>query len=187
MTNWVNNHVPKMTQCKGQIVDKFGQDNTGTIRYEFNQQGFRAPVDFDFIPNYAFFGCSLVFGIGVEYKHTFPAMFNLSHNYGLASTYNNDDTFITIENYLKSDAYSSSAKKFVCWKPYNEENIDSYSKALSEQGFVQLFCGDLMPYKNCFRALANEDFDVSGTHMGIKTHLSTYKLLCTLFGDKNEV
>ena len=183
MLNWVTNHVSGMIQHKGQTIDKFGKDQTGTINYQFNQQGFRSPIDFDFIPNSAFFGCSLVFGIGVAYEYTFPGMFNLSHNYGLAGDYNNNDAFITIENYLNSDAYSSSTKKFVCWTNRNEENIDVYSKRLSQEGFVQLFCGDLMPYKNCFRAVGNVDFDVSGTHMGIKTHLATYELLCSLFNE----
>jgi len=180
MLNWVTNHVPRMIQHKGQTINQFGKDQTGTINYEFNQQGFRSPVDFDFIPDHAFFGNSLVFGIGVAYEYTFPGMFNLSHNYGLAGSYNNDDTFIIIENYLSSDAYSSKTKKAVVWTNRNDENIDSYSKQLSEQGFVQLFCGDLMPYKNCFRAVANVDSDVSGTHMGIKTHLATYRILRSL-------
>jgi hypothetical protein len=179
--NWVNNHVPNMIQHIGQTLDKFGKDRTGLVKYQFNQQGFRSPVDFNFVPEYVFFGNSLVFGIGVAYEYTFPGMFNFSHNYGLAGNYNNDDIFKIIENYLNSDVYSSKTKKAVVWTNRNEENVNSYSKQLSEQGFVQLFCGDLMPYKNCFRAVANIDFDVSGTHMGIKTHLATCRLLSESF------
>jgi hypothetical protein len=181
MLNWVTNHVPGMIQHIGQTIDQFGKDNTGIIKYQFNQQGFRSPMDFNFVPEYVFFGNSLVFGIGVAYEYTFPGMFNLSHNYGLAGSYNNDDTFIIIENYLNSDAYSSKTKKAVVWTNRNEENIDVYSKRLSQEGFVQLFCGKKMPYKNCFSAIPNIDFDVSGTHIGIKTHLATYKALCSLF------
>ena len=181
MPTGVSNHVPGMSQHKGQIINRFGLDQTGTINYQFNQQGFRAPVDFDFAPDYAFFGCSLVFGVGVQHEYAFPTMFNRSHNYGLAGNYNNDDIFLIIKNYLNSDSYISLTKKFVCWTNRNAENIDSYSNQLSQEGFIQLFCGDTMPYKNCFSVLPNIDVDASCTHMGIKTHLTTYKLLCSLF------
>ena len=73
MPTRVTNHVYGMIQHKGQTINQFGLDQTGTINYQFNQQGFRAPIDFDFIPNYAFFGCSLVFGIGVSREYTFPS------------------------------------------------------------------------------------------------------------------
>lgn len=181
MSTWVTNHVPGMIQCLGQTVNQFGLDQTGTIDYQFNQQGFRAPVDFDFVPDYVFFGCSLVFGIGVQHDYIFPTMFNRSHNYGLAGNYNNDDVFLIIKNYLNSDLYNNLTKKFVCWTDRNIENIDSYSNQLSQQGFIQLFCGDTMPYKNCFKLLPNIDVGISHTHMGTKTHMIIYKLLCSLF------
>jgi hypothetical protein len=181
MSTWVINHVPGMIQYQGQTINSFGLDRTETIDYQFNKQGFRSTVDFDFVPDYAFFGCSLVFGIGVPYKSIFPNMFDQSHNYGIAGNYNNNDIFLIIENYLNSSAYSNSAKKFVCWNNRNIESLDHYSQILSEQGFIQIFCGDKMPYKNCFSAFPDVDFDASGTHMGVKTHLITYKLLCNLF------
>ena len=56
------NHVPGMIKNQGQIIESFGKDCTGQINYQFNQQGFRGILDFDFMPEYAFFGCSLVFG-----------------------------------------------------------------------------------------------------------------------------
>jgi hypothetical protein len=181
MSTCVSNHVPGMSQHKGQTINRFGLDQTGTINYQFNQQGFRAPVNFNFVPDYAFFGCSLVFGVGVQYDCAFPTMFAQSHNYGLAGEYNNDDIFLIIENYLNSNVYNSLTKKFVCWADRNTENIDNYSNQLSQQGFIQLFCGDTMPYKNCFAMLSNIDVDASHTHMGTNTHLTIYKLLCSLF------
>lgn len=181
MPTWVINHVPGMLQHRGQTVKQFGLDQTGTIDYQFNQQGFRSPVDFDFVPDYAFFGCSSVFGIGVAHDHIFPSMFPRSHNYGLAGKYDNDDAFLIIDNYLHSSAFSNSTKKFVYWTDRNTESLDLYSKKLSELGFVQSFCGPKMPYNNCFSGVPNVDTDVSLTHMGVNTHLITYKLLCNLF------
>ena len=181
MPAWVTNHIPGMIQFQGQVVDQFGLDHTGTIDYQFNQQGFRSPIDFDFVPDYAFFGCSSVFGIGVAHNHIFPSMFPQSHNYGLAGNYNNDDAFLIINNYLHSSAFSNSAKKFVYWTDRNTESLDLYSRQLSKLGFIQAFCGDKMPYNNCFSGVPNVDADVSGTHMGTNTHLITYKILCQLF------
>jgi hypothetical protein len=182
MSNWVTNHVPGMIQYQGQTVNRFGLDQTGTIDYQLNQQGFRSPTDFDFVPDYAFFGCSSVFGIGVAHNDIFASMFPQSHNYGLAGAYNNDDAFLIIDNYLHSSAFNKSAKKFVYWTNRNTESLDRYSRQLSELGFIQSFCGDRMPYKNCFPGIADVDADVSATHMGPATHLITYKLLCKLFG-----
>jgi len=181
MSTWVINHVPGMIQHQDQTINCFGHDQTETINYQFNKQGFRSNVDFNFVPDYAFFGCSSVFGIGVSDKFIFPNMFNRSHNYGVAGNYNNDDIFLIIENYLNSMAYSNSTKKFIYWTNRNTESLDYYSQKLSEQGFIQAFCGDKMPYKNCFASFPNIDSDISGTHMGAKTHLITYKLLCNLF------
>ncbi len=181
MSAWVTNHVPGMIRCQGQTVNQFGLDQTGIIDYQFNQQGFRSLVDFDFVPNHAFFGCSSVFGIGVAYNYIFPSMFPLSHNYGLAGIYNNDDAFLIVDNYLHSSAFNKATKKFVYWVNRNTESLDLYSRQLSKLGFIQAFCGDKMSYKNCFSGVPNVDADVSNTHMGISTHLITYKLLCKLF------
>jgi hypothetical protein len=181
MSTWVVNHVPEMLLYQGQTINKFGLDRTGTVDYQFNKQGFRSHVDFNFVPDYAFFGCSLVFGIGVPYNSIFPNMFDRVHNYGIAGNYNNDDIFSIIKNYLNSLAYNDLTKKFVYWTDRNTESLDRYSKQLSDQGFIQAFCGDKTPYKNCFAGFPAVDADVSKTHMGAKTHLGTYKLLCNLF------
>lgn len=181
MSAWVINHVPGMIKHQGQTVDRFGFDQTGTVDYHFNQQGFRSLTNFDFVPNYAFFGCSSVFGIGVAHQSVFSNMFDHAHNYGLAGDYNNDDVFMIIEQYLQSSAYSDATKKLVYWTDRNTQYLDRYSQQLSEQGFVQLFCGPKLPYKNCFVGFPSVDQDASGTHMGAKTHLTTYKLLCSVF------
>lgn len=170
MSTWVTNHISVMIQQQGQTVDRFGLDQTGTIAYQFNQQGFRSPVDFDFVPGHVFFGCSSVFGIGVAHDHIFPSMFPQSHNYGLAESYNNDDAFLIIDSYLHSSAFSKSAKKFVYWTDRNTESLDSYSRQLSKLGFIQAFCGERMPYKNCFAGVPDVDADVSNTHTWVSKH-----------------
>jgi hypothetical protein len=164
-----------------QTLTQFGKDTTGKITYTFNLQGFRSNKDFNFIPEYAFFGCSLVFGIGVPIKHVFTSFFDLSQNYGLAGDYNNNSIFDVITQYVKSDIYSPDTRLAVVWTDRNVENLDSYYHALVEYNIKHFFCGKKLPYANCYPVPANIDSDVSGTHMGIKSHYVFYKTLCTIF------
>ena len=98
--------VPDMYARKGQCVRTFGLDTTGRIEYRFNLQGFRSNFDFDYIPQYAVFGCSLVFGIGVDVDSTVCNHLPNAFNFGLAGTYNNVDIYQTIVNFTKSNLYS---------------------------------------------------------------------------------
>lgn len=164
-----------------QTLTQFGKDTTGKISYTFNQQGFRSDKDYNFVPTYAFFGCSLVFGIGVPIEKVFTNLFNNSQNYGLSGEYNNDSVFDVINSYLKSNIYSSSTKLAVVWTDRNEENLDSYYHSLNEYNIIHFFCGKKLPYNKCYPILANIDLDVSNTHMGVKSHYAFYKTLCSLF------
>lgn len=175
------NHVPGMLQCRGSMSNRFGKDSTGKINYKFNQQGFRSNVDFDFIPDYAFFGCSIVFGIGVPLENIFSSYFDNSQNYGIAGGYDNNDVYIIIDKFLKSDLYSPHIKIAVVWTDRNNENLDTYYRKLKDYDIKHFFCGEKLPYDNCYAMLGNLDNDVSMTHMGSKTHRFFYKLLQALF------
>jgi hypothetical protein len=59
--------------------------------------------------------------------------------------------------------------------------IHRQGQTINQFGFIQAFCGDKMPYKNCFSSVPNVANNVSNTHMGVATHLITYKILCQLF------
>ena len=179
MSEYVINHVAGMIELAGKTVNKFGKDSTGTIKYTFNNQGFRSDRDYVDVPDYAFFGCSLVFGIGVDNNQLFANMFNNSHNYGLAGTYTNHDIFQVIEKF--NQTYNNNVKKVVCWTDRDSHLLSNYSPALADLNFYQFFCGDVLHYQNCFKMLPDVDRDVSQSHMGVNSHKQMYKVLCALF------
>jgi hypothetical protein len=170
-----------MLKQQGTCIDRFGLDNTGIVQYQFNQQGFRASKDFNFAPDHAFFGCSLVFGIGVPENLTFPSLFENSQNYGLAGSYNNADIMIVLENFLQSDLYQDSVKIAVFWHSRQDEMLPEYYQQLKDHDMIHFFCGPVLPYKRCYRFPSNQDFDASGTHPGIKSHKFICKALNSLF------
>jgi hypothetical protein len=179
------NHLPSMFSLKNQTVLQFGKDSTGTIDYTFNSQGFRSNYDFDFVPDYAFFGCSLVFGIGVGNDEIFASRFDRSHNYGVADVYNNNDIFLILQKFLASDLYHPSTKISVIWHSRNADVIPNYVNKLSTYNIIHFFCGTPLPFKNCYPAINNLDFDVSGTHIGEKTHKFYHGVLKSLFAKHN--
>jgi hypothetical protein len=62
-----------MWQLRGQTLNKFGYDNTGSNVYKFNSQGYRSNIDFDFArPCLVTVGPSTSFGIGLPVEKTFP-------------------------------------------------------------------------------------------------------------------
>lgn len=175
------NHVPGMIKNQGQIIESFGKDCTGQINYQFNQQGFRGILDFDFMPEYAFFGCSLVFGIGVTEKETFPYLFDRSQNYGLAGSYNNRDVMTVLETFLKSDLYSNQTKIAVVWHSRDAECLKDFYLKLKSYNIIHFYCGERLPHDNCYVTPVNADYDVSGTHYGRKSHRLLWKTLYYLF------
>ena len=181
MSTTVINHVPGMNLCAGKTLSKFGKDQTDKITYTFNQQGFRSLIDFNYIPTYAFFGCSLVFGIGVQMEQTFPYMFENSQNYGIAGVYNNHDTFKLINNFINSELYSEKTKIAVVWHVRDPHNLDSYYQHLQKYKILHFFCGKRLKHERCYSVFPNLDYDISNTHYGPKSHLAFYKLLCALF------
>jgi hypothetical protein len=177
----INNCVAGMNHYQNQTTLWFGKDSTGQIAYRFNSQGFRADFDFDFVPEYAFFGCSLVFGVGVLGDQIFPAKFKNYHNYGLASSYTNDDIMKLLEEFVSSKFCNTQTKITVIWHKNNSENLENFYNRLPHNRIVHFFCGDKLPFKNCYPAIKNIDVDVSTTHMGPKTHNIYYKTIYSLF------
>jgi hypothetical protein len=170
-----------MLRYQGQRVRQFGLDSTGQIDYQFNQQGFRSNNNFDFVPDYAFFGCSMVFGIGVPIDQTFPYLFNNSQNYGVAGEYNNADTFILIKKFINSPLYSEHTKMAVIWHRRDTDNLEYYYQELTPYKILHFFCGPQLPHESCYPVFPNIDYDVSDTHYGPKSHRSFWRLLSSLF------
>ena len=169
----VVNHVKGMYENKGTTVNKFGLDQSGLVSYQFNQQGFRSDVDYNFAPEQAFFGCSYTFGIGVPLAQVFTSAFPGSHNYGLAGDYNDDDTAQIIEKFTLSDVYHTKLPCVVIWKKKSE-----LAKHWVGQNFWHFFCGDVLPHVNCYKVIPNQDIDVSKTHAGPATHALMSKIIC---------
>jgi hypothetical protein len=68
-----------MWQLRGQTLNKFGYDNTGSNVYKFNSQGYRSNIDFDFArPCLVTVGPSTSFGIGLPVEKTFPFLLDYS-------------------------------------------------------------------------------------------------------------
>lgn len=173
------NHVSGMHQCRGLTLDRFGKDTTGTIQYVFNKQGFRSSVDYVDVPSVAFFGCSLVFGIGVAQQKITSSYFANSHNYGLAGTYNNHDIYQTIDAFRCSSLYKPTPC-VVVWHSRDSENLQQYYENLKDINIYHFFCGQKLSYANCFAMIKNIDSDVSNTHMGPDTHKMFYRTVCAL-------
>lgn len=172
--------VPMWNQ-HGKTVNTFGKDSTKIIDYNFNELGFRSSKNFDFVPDYAFFGCSIVLGIGVAEDKIFASKFENSQNYGICGVYDNKYIFQTIKNFLNSKLYSPQVKMAVIWTDRDPECLEDYYQQLVSYNFVHVFCGDPLPHPRCYPMIKNLDWDVSRTHIGEKTHQFLYKFLCQAF------
>lgn len=170
-----------MWNSRGLSVDRYGLDQTGKIQYRFNDQGFRSDCTMDFVPDYAFFGCSFVAGIGVPVEQIFANLFSNSHNYGVCGEYLNSSTFEIIQSFVKSPMYHDKIKMAVFWTDRDQEVLDSYYQQLNHLPLLHFFCGTSLPYDNCHTMIKNLDWDVSNTHIGPKTHKFLYQTLCALF------
>jgi hypothetical protein len=173
--------VKQLWELKSQTVNHLGKDQTGKIKYQFNKHGWRSSYDYSFIPDYAFFGCSLVLGIGVEQEQIFPSLFESSHNYGLAIDYTNQNIVDTILDFTNSEWYAPSIKMCVVWSDRDPEIINRSWQMIAHLDIVHFFCGLPIPSGKSWPMIKNVDYDASGTHMGPKTHKIFYKTLCNLF------
>ena len=178
MSDTVINPVPGMYQHRGQIINQFGWDKTRLVEYRFNQQGFRSNRNFDFVPDWAFFGSSFVAGIGVSIEQTFASKFDNSQNYGVCGTYYNQDIYKIIQIFLNSKLFSIKTKIAVFWTDRDCDELGNYYQELQHLDIRFFFCGTPLPYQKCHKMISNLDFDVSGTHMGPKTHKFLYRALC---------
>lgn len=167
-----------MYKHRGQTLNQFGLDKTGLVEYRFNQQGFRSDRNFDFVPDWAFFGCSLVAGIGVPVEQIFASKFTNSQNYGVCGNYSNYHIQDIIQSFLNSRLFSTNTKIAVFWTDRDCELLENYYHELHHLDIRFFFCGSPLPYPKCHRVIFNLDVDVSGTHMGPKTHNFLYRALC---------
>jgi len=169
-----------MYELRGKSVDRMGFDTTGKIQYQFNNQGFRSDRDFDFVPDWCFFGCSFVLGIGVPNDQIFASRFANSHNYGMCGAYDNKLIQETVQQFLKSDLFSPHTQMAVFWADRDNDLLESYYQNFQHLNMKFFFCSTPLPHKNCYKIIQNMDLDVSGTHMGPKTHEFLYRVICRI-------
>lgn len=170
-----------MWQHRGQTVTQWGRDRTNLVQYCFNSQGFRSTAEYDFIPRYAFFGCSITFGIGVAQTQSFAGLFDHSHNYGLAGDYTNADILDVLVQFLRTDIYSPDTKLCVVWSDRDQEHLPAMLVQLQEYPLEHFFCGTKPSGPRMWKFPPQIDTDVSGTHPGPLTHKFFYNVLCSIF------
>ncbi len=164
-----------------QTVTSWGKDNTGLVEYRFNAQGYRHPQNYDWPASWAFFGNSIVFGIGVPQSQILTSHFDRSQNYGLAGQYMNHHSVTNLTNFLQSDCYTSQTRIVFFWIDRDSEDIDNLISQVQQlaPGCLHISSGQKRP--SAINLMPAQDSDVSGTHPGPRTHQTwarTIKLLC---------
>jgi len=164
---------------RSQTLRQWGKDSTGLIEYRINDHGFRSPHNYNTVPDYAFFGNSIVFGIGIDQPQTLVSYFENSQNYGLSGEYMNHHSVTNLQRFVASELYSALTKIVFFWIDRAEEiehMIDTVDKIAP--GVLHISSGQKR--QGAINLMPQIDQDVSGTHPGPKTHqmwAKTIKLL----------
>lgn len=157
--------------ARGQTVDKWGKDQTGLISYRFNNQGFRSDSDYNWTPDWAFFGSSVIFGVGIPVQHILASRFRNSHNYGLSGAYMNHHSVTNLQNFIASPYYSPNTQIVFFWidRP-GEEEIPPLITQVNLMVPNVLHISQGQKYEGAQNLMPHIDSDVSGTHPGPATH-----------------
>lgn len=167
-------------QHRGQTVKTWGKDSTGLIDYQFNQQGFRSPVAYESSPRWAFFGNSVVFGIGVRWEQTLVAQFESSQNFGLSGNYMNHHSVTNLLNFVNTNLYTDQTKVVFFWID-RDELLEQMIQRVNRHVPNVLHISSGKKLAGAVNLMPHKDLDVSGTHPGPLTHAmwaKTIKLLC---------
>lgn len=165
-----------MWDLRGQSVDKFGLDSSQRVLYQFNNQGWRSQIDYTSDPDILFFGCSLVFGIGVPIEETFSHRFPNSQNYGVSGKYTNRNIYDIASSVLRDTP--DTIPTVIVWTDRDSDMALSFSREFPKS--LQFFCGDVPDQTRCWPTPKNLDWDASRTHPGPLTHYFFYKCLTKL-------
>lgn len=175
----IQNCFESAWQHRGQTVRQWGKDSTGLVEYTFNQSGFRSAAEYSNTPDYAFFGNSIVFGVGVPVKKILASQFENSQNYGLSGSYMNYHSVTNLKNFVTSPLYSQQTKIVFFWIDRNEP-IENMIQTVNQTVPGVLHISSGQKRHGAVNLMPSTDQDVSGTHPGPATHLmwaKTIKLL----------
>lgn len=170
-------------QRRSQTLRQWGKDSTGLIEYQINDQGFRSPTNYTTVPDYAFFGNSIVFGIGVEQSLILTSHFENSQNYGLGGEYMNHHSATNLEQFVASKLYSDRTKIVFFWIE-RPEPIDHMIESINKTvpGVLHISSGPKR--RGAVNLMPSIDEDVSGTHPGPRTHSMWAKTIKLLLQDR---
>lgn len=156
-------------QRRSQTLRQWGKDSTGQIEYTINDHGFRSPHNFVSVPDYAFFGNSIVFGIGVEQPRIMASQFENSHNYGLSGHYMNHHSVTNLERFVASTLYSLHTQIVFFWID-RDEPINRMIELINQRVPRVLHISSGQKRPGAVNLMPHIDLDVSGTHPGPNTH-----------------
>jgi len=180
----IQNSNKFLFDARGTTVTRWGKDQTGTINYKLNNQGFRGDQDYDRSPSYAFFGSSAIFGIGINNKDILVNQFDNSQNYGLAGEYLNQDSITNLKNFLKSNLYTNTRIVFF-WVERNNEDIPTLVKYIDALAPNVLHISQGPQYPGLINLMPQIDQDVSNTHPGPQTHRLWANTIKALFANES--
>jgi hypothetical protein len=176
----VNNCYQPAWQHRSQTVNRWGKDQTGLIEYRFNSQGYRHAQTYDWPAEWAFFGNSIVFGVGVPEPDILTSYFDHSQNYGLSGHYMNHHSVTNLSNFVKSECFGPQTQIVFFWIDRDQENINQLIQQVTSLVPKCLNISSGQHRTGAINLMPLKDLDVSGTHPGPRTHemwAKTIKLL----------
>jgi len=166
----IPNNNRALYAVRGTTVTRWGKDQTGTISYKINNQGFRSNVDYDWSPKYAFFGSSTVFGIGINGQDLLVNQFDNAHNYGLAGDYLNCESLENLRAFVASPLYQNTQIVFFWIDRLGIEKIEQLIPVANSLAKNILHISQGVKYEGAVNLMPHIDLDISGTQPGVKTH-----------------
>jgi hypothetical protein len=167
-------------QHRGQTVRTWGKDNTGLIEYRFNSQGYRHAQTYNWPAEWAFFGNSIVFGVGVSESDILTSYFDHSQNYGLSGHYMNHHSVTNLKHFVESECFRPQTHIVFFWIDRDSEDINQLIQQVNSLAPKCLNISSGQQRPGTINLMPDKDSDVSGTHPGPRTHemwAKTIKLL----------
>jgi hypothetical protein len=176
----IDNCYKTAWECRGQTLRQWGKDATGIVEYQLNLQGFRHLCSYTWTTQWAFFGNSAVFGVGVDNAHIMTSYFKGSQNYGLSGSYMNHHSVTNLLNFVNTPCYNKNTNVVFFWIDREHEDIAKLISQVSSivPGCLHISSGQKR--QGAINLMPHIDLDVSGTHPGPRTHAmwaKTIKLL----------
>lgn len=165
----LDNCFPPAWQHRSQTVREWGKDHTGLIQYRLNAQGYRHATYYDWPAEWAFFGNSIVFGVGVPESQILTSYFERSQNYGLSGAYMNHHSVTNLAAFVRSTCYTPQTRVVFFWIDRDED----IEQLMCQVGALVPRCLNISSGQrraNAVNLMPAVDSDVSGTHPGPRTH-----------------